>query len=548
MEKSIIKVIERALRKYWDMPALTNYGGATFTYKDVARKIVKIHIVFEKTGIQKGDKIAFCGKNSASWGVAFLAALTYGAVPVPILHEFKPDNIHNIVNHSESKILFCGDEVWTGLDEASMPALIGVVRIEDYSLRVSRSESLTDTRKNLNRIFGERYPERFTPDHISFFDENPEEVGIINYTSGTTSASKGVMLPYRSLMSNIQFTIDNLGTKAGETMIAMLPMAHMYGLSFEFIHHFISGVHIFFLTKVPSPKILIDAMQQIKPSLIITVPLVVEKIIKKKIFPEIERPTVNFMLKVPVISEKIYKKIHDQLRSALGGNFRQLIVGGAPINCEIERFLKKIKFEYTVGYGMTEYGPLLAYSPWDKFAETSCGRTIDRMEIKIDSFDPQNVVGEILARGENMMIGYYKNPEATAQFIDKDGWGHTGDLGLMDKDGNIFIKGRIKNMILGPSGQNIYPEEVEDKINNLFFVNESIVVEKEGKLVALIYPDFDSLRSQNIPESEISSTIEKYVLQLNKELPVYSQIKGVKIYNEEFEKTPKRSIKRYLYQ
>ncbi|MCQ2975031.1 MAG: AMP-binding protein [Bacteroidales bacterium] len=548
MEKSLFKLIERGIRKNWDRPSLTNYRGATYTYKDVARKIVKLQILFDSCGIQKGDKIAICAKNSSTWGIAFLASLTYGAVVVPILHEFKPDNIHHIVNHSEAKLLFCGDEVWNGLDEANMLNLIGIFRIEDFDLRFSRDEKLTETRKNLNRLFGERYPERFKPEHITFYEENIEDLGIINYTSGTTSASKGVMLPYRSLLTNIQYTIDFLGTTPDEKLLAMLPMAHMYGLAFEFLHHFIAGIHIHFLTRVPSPKILMDALAEIRPAVIITVPLVIEKIIKKKIFPQIERQPINFMLKVPVINEKIYKSIHDQLRQALGGNYRQIIIGGAPVNREIESFLKKIKFEYTIGYGMTEFAPLLTYASWDTFVETSCGRPVDRMEIKIDSEDPEHVSGEILARGMAMMIGYYKNEAATKSFIDSEGWGHTGDIGTMDKNGNIFIKGRIKNMILGPSGQNIYPEEIEDKINNLFFVNESIVIEKEGKIIARIYPDFESLLSQNIADSDIQSTIEKYVFELNKDLPAYSQIKGVIIHNEEFEKTPKRSIKRFLYQ
>lgn len=548
MEQSLLKAFEASIRKNWEKPSLTDYRGSTHTYKDVARKIKKLHILFENCGIQKGDKIALCSKNNSSWGVAFVATLSYGAVVVPILNEFKPDNIHHIVNHSEAKLLFAGDEVWNGLDESSMPNLDGIFRMEDFEVRVSRKETLIEARNNLNRIFGEHYPNRFLPEHIVFPTENFDELALINYTSGTTSASKGVMIPYRALWSNVKFAVDTLGTTSGKKMVSMLPMAHMYGLMFEFIYQFIIGTHIHFLTKVPSPKIITDAMSEIRPNLIITVPLVLEKIIKKKVFPEIEKGVVNFMLKVPVINEKIYKNIYQKVREALGGNFQEIIVGGAPLNREVERFLRKIKLEYTVGYGMTEYAPLISFANWDEYVEGSCGRNIDRCEIKIDSEDPEHVVGEILVRGDNMMMGYYKNPEATAAFIDKEGWGHTGDLGLIDKKGNVFIKGRSKNMILGPSGQNIYPEEIEDKINNLLLVTESIVVEKEGKLVALVYPDFEALRSQQIAEGDVASIIESHVKQLNKELPAYSQISSVKIYNEEFEKTPKRSIKRFLYQ
>lgn len=548
MEESILKMLEASIRNNWEKPALTDYRGSTHTYKDVARKIVKLHILFENCGIKKGDKVALCSRNNSSWGTAFVAVISYGAVVVPILNEFKPDNIHHIVNHSEARLLFVGDDVWAGLDETSMPNLEGIMRMEDFEIRVSRCEALTEARNTLNKIFGERFPHRFMPEHVNFKKEEPNDLSVINYTSGTTSASKGVMLPYRALWSNVRFGIDVLGDKPGQKLVSMLPMAHMYGLMFEFLYQFVIGTHIHFLTKVPSPKIISEAMAEIRPELIITVPLVLEKIIKKKVFPEIEKGIVNFMLKVPVINEKIYKSIYQKVRDALGGNFREIIVGGAPLNREVEKFLRKIKFEYTVGYGMTEYAPLISYADWDKFEEGSCGRCVARMEVKIDSEDPEHVVGEILARGDNMMIGYFKNPEATAAFIDKDGWGHTGDLGLLSPSGSIYIKGRNKNMILGPSGQNIYPEEIEDKINNLLLVTESIVIEKEGKLVALVYPDFEALRNQNIAEKDIESTIESHIKQLNKDLPAYSQISGVKIYNEEFEKTPKRSIKRFLYQ
>lgn len=548
MRKTLLKQIEYALRTNWDKPSLTDYRGATHTYKDVARKAKKLHILFESCGLLPGDKVALCSRNSADWGIAFIATITYGAVAVPILNEFKADNIHHIVGHSEARLLFAGDDVWAGLDEALMPNLEGVFRMEDFTLRMSRNEALTNARKELNRLFGERYPERFVPTDFSADDVDPESVALINYTSGTTSASKGVMLPMRSLTSNLHFAIDVLGDEPNRRIVSILPLAHMYGLAFEFIYCFCVGTHIHFLTKVPSPKIIADAMQEVRPHLIIAVPLIIEKIIRKRVFPQIEKPLVNLMLNVPVINEKIYSTIRQQVIDALGGCFAELIIGGAPLNKEIESFLKRIKFPYTVGYGMTEFAPILAYSDWTTFAEGSCGRPVGAMEIKIDSADPEHEVGEILARGANTMLGYYKNPEATAAFFNEEGWAHTGDLGLMDKEGNIYIKGRSKNMILGPNGQNIYPEEIEDKINNLGYVSESIVAEREGRLVALIYPDFDALQTNQIAESAYFDTINGLVGELNKNLPAYCQIKQIKLYNEEFEKTPKRSIKRFLYQ
>lgn len=548
MNSNLMTVFEKTIRDNWGKPSLTDYQGTTNTYRDVARQIVKLHILFEESGIAKGDRIALCSRNSSAWGIAFLATLSYGAVAVPILNEFKPDNIHHIVNHSEARLLFVGDNVWSGLDESSMPSLIGIMRMEDYEIRVSRNEKLTYARNNLNLMFAQRFPHKFLPSDFSLAPENWEDLALINYTSGTTSASKGVMLPFRTLYSNYVFAVNAIGDESGQKLVSILPMAHMYGLAFEFLYGFGVGTHIYFLTRTPSPKIISDAFSEVKPDLIISVPLILEKIIRKKVFPQIERPIINFMLNIPVINDKIYSSIRSKVREALGGNFREVIIGGAPLNQGIEDFLKKIKFEYTVGYGMTEFAPILSYSDWSTYAKGSCGRPVERMEIKIDSSDPENIPGEILARGTNMMIGYYKNEAATKQFIDSEGWGHTGDLGLMDKDGNIFIKGRSKNMILGPSGQNIYPEEIEDRINNLFYVTESIVAEKDGKLYALIYPDFEALTQQGIHDNDIQKTIEQLVFQLNKDLPNFSQIAGVKIYNEEFEKTPKKSIKRFIYQ
>lgn len=548
MEESFIRYIEQSIKNNWNRPSLTDFKGATSSYKDVARKIEKLHILFEYSGIKKGDKIALCSRNMSSWGIAFLSTLTYGAVAVPILNEFKPDNIHHIVNHSESRLLFVGDVVWENLDESAMPGLDGILRIEDFSLRHSGKKSLTEARERLNELFGKKFPERFTAEDVKYTYEKPEELALINYTSGTTSVSKGVMLPYRSLWTNLKFGIEILGFNPGEQLVCMLPMAHMYGLAFEFIYQFVNGTHIHFLSRTPSPKIIADAFATVKPDLIITVPLVIEKIIRKKIFPTIEKPHIKFLMNIPVINDKIKDSIRQKLMDALGGKFKEIIIGGAALNKEVENFLRSIRFPYTVGYGMTECGPLLSYDDWQTFRQGSCGKAVSRVELKIDSEDPQHSVGEILAKGDCVMTGYYKNAEATAAAIDEKGWLHTGDLGLIDADGYLFIKGRSKNMILGPSGQNIYPEEIEDRLNNMIYVTESIVIEQDGKLVALVYPDFDTVNANHIGENDLPRIMEENLKELNQLLPAYSQISKIKIYNEEFEKTPKRSIKRFLYQ
>ncbi len=548
MEEYFIKYIEESIKNNWDKPSLTDFKGATSSYKDVARKIEKLHILFEHSGIQQGDKIALCSRNMASWGIAFLATLTYGAVAVPILNEFKPDNIHHIVNHSEAKLLFAGDMVWENLDENAMPQIEGIFRMEDFSLRHSNKTSLTQARERLNELFGKKYPERFTVDDVKYTYDNPDDLALINYTSGTTSSSKGVMLPYRSLWTNLKFGIETLGFNPKEQIVCMLPMAHMYGLAFEFIYQFVNGTHIHFLSRTPSPKIIADAFAEVKPDLIITVPLVIEKIIRKKIFPTIEKPHMKLLMNIPIINDKIKDTIRQKVIDALGGKFKELIIGGAALNKEVENFLRSIHFPYTVGYGMTECGPLLSYDNWQTFRQGSCGKAVNRVKLKIDSEDPQHIVGEILAKGDCVMKGYYKNPEATAAAIDNDGWLHTGDLGIIDTDGYLFIKGRSKNMLLGPNGQNIYPEEIEDKLNNMMYVSESIVIEQDGKLIALVYPDFDSVQSDHISDAELPEKMETIRKELNQSLPAYSQIYKIKIYNEEFEKTPKRSIKRYLYQ
>lgn len=549
MEKIFIAFIEESIKKNWDLDALTDYKGATLQYKDVARKIEKLHILLAESGIQPGDKVAICGRNSSHWGVAFLAILTYGAVAVPILHEFKADNVHHIVNHSEARLLFVGDVVWEGLNEAAMPALEGIILMTDFTLLVCRSKQLEYAREHLNEMFGKKFPRNFRREHISYRRDNPEELAVINYTSGTTSFSKGVMLPYRVLWSNTQFAFEVLKLNAGDRIVSMLPMAHMYGLAFEFLYEFSCGAHIYFLTRMPSPKIIFQAFAEVKPNIIIAVPLIIEKIIKKNVLPKLETFKMKVLLKVPIINDKIKATVREQMIKGFGGNFYEVIVGGAAFNQEVEKLLKSIDFPYTVGYGMTECGPIICYEDWQRFKPGSCGKAAPRMEVRIDSPDPQHVVGEILTRGDNVMLGYYKNPEATAQVLDADGWLHTGDLGIMDEEGNVTIKGRSKNLLLGPSGQNIYPEEIEDQLNNLPYVAESIVIQQEDhKLMALIYPDFEVAYAQGLKDEDIEKAMEDNRVALNQNLPAYSQITRVKIYPEEFEKTPKKSIKRFLYQ
>ena len=551
MEKSFIALVEQSIKKNWDLDALTDYKGVTLQYKDVARKIEKIHIILEESGVKPGDKIAVCGRNMSHWGVTFLSVVTYGAIIVPILHEFKADQVHNIVNHSESKLLFVGDVVWESLDESAMPNLEGIILMNDFSILVSRSEKLTYAREHLNELFGHKFPKNFRKEHINYYKDNADELLVLNYTSGTTSFSKGVMLPSRALWSNVEFGKEKLGKilKPGDSVVSMLPMAHMYGLAFEFLYEFCSGCHVYFLTRMPSPKIILQAFAEVKPKIVIAVPLIIEKIIKKNVLPKLETPTMKFLLKVPLVSDKIKATVREQVMNAFGGNFYEVIVGGAAFNQEVEAFLRSINFPYTVGYGMTECAPIISYEDWDKFKAGSCGKAAPRMEVQILSRDPQNIPGEIVTRGDNVMLGYYKNQEATDEVIDADGWLHTGDLGVIDKEGNITIKGRSKNMLLGPSGQNIYPEEIEDKLNNLPYVNESIIIQAlDGKLAALIYPDFDDAFAHGLTEKGVEEAMEANRVTLNATLPAYEQIARVKIYHEEFEKTPKKSIKRFLYQ
>ncbi|WP_291529828.1 AMP-binding protein [Bacteroides sp. UBA939] len=547
MKKSFIAYIEDSIIQNWDLDALTDYNGATLQYKDVARKIEKIHLIFEASGIKKGDKIAICGRNSSHWGVTFLAILTYGAVAVPILHEFKADNVHNIVNHSEAKLLFTGDQVWENLNEAAMPLLEGIMLMYDFSILVSRSEKLDYAREHLNELFGRKYPKNFRKEHIKYHKDQPEELAVINYTSGTTSYSKGVMLPYRSLWSNTAFAFEVLPLKAGTKIISMLPMAHMYGLAFEFIYEFAVGCQIYFLTRTPSPKIIFQAFSEVKPHLVIAVPLIIEKIMKKNVLPKLETPTMKLLLKVPIINDKIKATVREGVVNAFGARFAEVVVGGAAFNQEVEHFLRMIEFPYTVGYGMTECGPIICYEDWSRFKPGSCGKAVPRMEVKILSPDPENIPGEIVCRGANVMLGYYKNEEATREAIDADGWLHTGDLALMDADGNVTIKGRSKNMLLGANGQNIYPEEIEDKLNNMPYVAESIIVQQNEKFVGLVYPDYDDAFAHGLNTADMERVMEENRIALNATLPAYSQISKMKIYPEEFEKTPKRSIKRFLY-
>ena len=553
MEKipSFNACVQKSIIDHWDLDALTDFKGQTLQYHDVARKIEKLHILFENSGVQKGDKIALAGRNCANWAVAFLATLTYGAVAVPVLHEFTADQMHNIVNHSEAKLLFVGDVVATTIDATKMPQLEGIIYIPDYSLVLSRTDKLTFAREHLNEIFGKKYPKYFRKEHISYhIEQTPDELALINYTSGTTGFSKGVMIPYRALWSNLDFAVGVLGphVSPGAHIISILPMAHMYGMAFEFIFEFCSGCHIYYLNRIPSPAIIAQAFTEIKPKVIIAVPLVIEKIIRKRVFPKIQNNKMRLLLNMPVINKKINQKIKEQVAAAFGGEFYEIIIGGAAFNREVEAFLTRIGLPFTVGYGATECAPIITYADYNDFVPTSCGKAVVHMEVKINSSDPQNIPGEILARGLNVMLGYYKNEEATREALDEEGWYHTGDLGLMDENGNVFIKGRSKNMLLGSNGQNIYPEEIEDKLNSMTLVTESVVVQDGEKLVGLVFPDFDEANNLGLNNEDLANLMEQNRLELNAILPAYCKLSSIEIHAEEFEKTPKKSIKRFKYQ
>ncbi|MGM9846048.1 MAG: AMP-binding protein [Muribaculaceae bacterium] len=548
-QSSLIAYIAQAIRNNWEELALTDFHGVSFQYRDVARKIEKLHLLFENAGLKKGDRIALCGRNSAQWAIAALASITYGAVTVPILHEFKPENIHHLVCHSEAKLLFTDSAIFENLDPDSMPDLIGMLQISDYSLMLTRSETLTRARNNLNKYFGDKYPERFTADDVKYADQPQGDLAIINYTSGSTGFSKGVMLSYRNLWSNIEYYITKLtALSKGDSVVCMLPLAHMYGLMVELMNSFVRGCHVYFLTRTPSPKIIMDAFAAVKPKLIVTVPLIIEKIIKTRVFPLLDKPMMKLLLHMPFIDDHLLGKIKDRLTNTFGGNLHEMIIGGAGLNADVETFLRRIKFPFTVGYGMTECAPLVAYADWDVQRPGSCGQIVDRMTARIDSPDPAHTPGVLWLKGDNVMMGYYKNPDETAKVFDKDGWMNTGDICTLDDDGFLYIRGRDKNMILGPSGQNIYPEEIEQKLNNMPYVSESLIIEEDNKLVALIYPDLENATRLGMSEADIEKQMQQNVEHLNNELPAYSRISRYRIHQEEFEKTPKRSIKRFLYQ
>ena len=543
------EMILKSIQEHWFLDSMSDYGVFTLQYKDVARIIEKLHILFEEAGIQKGDKIALCGRNLSRWGAAFFSILTYGAVAVPVLHEFHPSQVHDIINHSESKLLFVGDKVWPALNADEMPDLQGIISLVDYSLLVCRNDKLAYARENLNRLFGEKFPNRFLPELLSYYKDSPDEMAVLNYTSGTTSNSKGVMLPYRALWSNCDFAMHELGNiiKAGDNVLSMLPMAHMYGMAFEFTYEFMVGAHVNFLTKAASPTILMRTLAEVKPIVLIVVPLIIEKVVRKAVMPRIQDPKVRMLMQVPIIGDRIKKRICDGLTQALGGNFYELIIGGAALNREIEELLHEIGFRYTVGYGATECAPIITYNDWKDQVVGSCGKCVVHQELSINSPDPINIPGEILTRGLNVMLGYYKNEEATKAAIDADGWYHTGDLGVLDRDGNLFIKGRSKNMLLGANGQNVYPEEIEDKLSNMTLVSECLVVQRGDKLVGLVYPDQEQVKKLRLSKDELESIMEQNRKEINPLLPQYSQLFSIQVMDQEFEKTPKKSIKRFLY-
>ena len=545
--KSFNKLIENSIKKNWDRPALSNYQGATLKYSDMARRIAKLHIAFEQCGLRKGDKVAICSRNQAHWGVSFLAAMTYGAVPVPILHEFKPGNIHYLVNHSEAKVLFVDDVLWEGLTADEMPDLHVVVQINTFKFLFAKTDDLWQVREHLNESFGHAYPDHFGPENVDYYEDSADELALINYTSGTSGFSKGVMIPYRALYSNVLFAYEAEPQMNQESeVVAMLPSAHMYGMMFEFLFEMTIGAHVHFLTRVPSPKVIMKAFSEIHPHIIIAVPLIIEKIYKSKLKPLIDKN--KFFFKIPGLDKVIQKKFRDELITTFGGRFEEVILGGAAFNPEVEAFFHKIGFPYTVGYGMTECAPIIAYAHWNRVKQGSCGRTVPNMEIRIDSSDPAYVPGEVQVRGANVFLGYYKNEEATSQSFTEDGWFRTGDMGVMDADGYLFLRGRSKCMILGPSGQNIYPEELEAVINNVNYVVDSLVIEDGGSLTALVYPDYHQGELDGMNRDLLEKRIAGLLPEINKELPNYAQIKKIEFLPEDFERTPKRSIKRYLYQ
>ncbi len=546
---SVNKIFEKSFKENWDRPAISNYQGVTLHYRDLARRIAKLHIMFEECGLEKGDKVAICSRNQANWVVSFLAALTYGAVPVPLMHEFKPSNINHLVNHSEAKILFVDEVIWEGLSEIDMSDLQAIIQVNTFKLLYAANEKISDSREHLNELFGKHYPMEFTPDSLNYYEDSADELAIINYTSGTSGFSKGVMIPYRAIRSNIEFAVKVLPILNNTSrIVSMLPCAHMYGLMFEVLYELSVGCHVYFLSRLPSPKIIMQALSEVKPTLVIAVPLIIEKIYKSKVKPVIETSGIKFALKLPILEQVIMNKIKTELINAFGGEFYEVIIGGAAFNKEVEAFFKKMDFPFTVGYGMTECAPIITYDDYKTAKLYSCGKIVPNMEMKIDSPDPQNIPGELLVKGANVFLGYYKNEEATREVLDADGWLHTGDMGVIDADGYLFLRGRSKCMILGPSGQNIYPEEVEAVLDTRPYVLESLVIEDNGGLTALIYPDFDTAAKEGMDQATFIKYIEDTLPEVNKELPNYAKLKKIEVMSEAFERTPKKSIKRYLYQ
>ena len=546
---SVNKLFQEAFKKNWDRPAISNYQGVTLHYRDVARRIEKLHIMFEECGLSVGDKVAICSRNQANWAVSFLAAMTYGAVPVPLLHEFKSANIHHLVNHSEAKILFVDDVIWEGLSESEMPDLQAIIQVNTFKLLYASDDKITEAREHLNELFGRKYPNVFNADALNYYEDSAEELAVINYTSGTSGFSKGVMIPYRAIASNLEFgKIVLPGLDNTKSVVSMLPSAHMYGLMFELLYELSVGAHVHFLSRVPSPKIIMQALSEVKPYVIIAVPLIIEKIYKNKLKPLLEKEGIKFLMKLPVLSQLLLDKIKAELVTAFGGEFYEVIIGGAAFNKEVESFFKKMNFPFTVGYGMTECAPIITYDDWQVEKLNSCGKAVVNMEVRIASPDPQNIPGEIQIKGSNVFLGYYKNEEATQEVFTEDGWFRTGDMGVLDEEGSLFIKGRNKCMILGPSGQNIYPEEVETVINNQPYVVDSLVIEDNGGLTALIYPDFPQGARDGMKQEAFVKYLEGTLTELNKELPNYAKLKKIEVMSEDFERTPKKSIKRYLYQ
>jgi len=549
MNERFLELIENSIKVHWDLPALTDHKGKTFYYKDMAAEIAKLHIVFKQAGIRKGDKIALMGRNSSRWAISFFGTLAYGAVIVPVLNDFTPDNAHHIINHSETKLFIVSNSTWEHLDQSAMPDVSCFISLDDFSIIHSRQPEIAQICEQIDALFREQYPEGLTREQVKFHFEDPDELAELNYTSGTTGFSKGVMLPYRSLWSNTVYAADNIPfVHAGDNFVCILPMAHTYGLAFEVLNGINKGCHIHFLPRVPNPKSVIESFAVARPTLVIAVPLIIEKIVKNNVFPILEQPKMKIMYKIPLLKQVIKKKILAKLNDAFGGNFFEIVLGGAPLNKEIEVFLRSIGFHYTVGYGMTECGPLIAYEQWDTFKLGSVGRVVDRMEVKIDSDDPENETGEILVRGMNNMLGYYKNPIATAEVMMPDGWMRTGDLGVIDKDGHLYIRGRSKALILSSNGQNIYPEEIESVLNNMPYVNESLVVQKQDKLIGLVYPDWEKAEKEGFPEEKLQDIMKNNLVTLNQRIPAYSRLNEIQLQKEAFEKTPKQSIKRYLYQ